>query len=156
MKINVDGSFLEQTSRMGSGGLIRNNAGEWLADFSCSDGSGDVLLVELMAINHGLSLAWGMGFKKVECKTDSLDDVSLLKADVPNNFHMHAFHIKQIFDWLKKPWEVSINHVFREANSATDFLARMESSFACYHYWHDPPIEMGHLLLRDSIDDSIG
>lgn len=48
VKLNVDGSFSEQTSRMGSGGLIRNNVGEWIAGFSSSDGSGGVLLAELM------------------------------------------------------------------------------------------------------------
>lgn len=34
LKVNTDGSCLEDSSSMGSGGLIRSEAGEWLGGFS--------------------------------------------------------------------------------------------------------------------------
>lgn len=44
---------------MGIGGLIRTNAGTWFAGFSSCEGLADSLKAELLAVKHGLSLAWG-------------------------------------------------------------------------------------------------
>lgn len=58
IKLNVDGSFFYHSLTMGSGGLARNSSGDWLFGFSCGDGDlGDPLLAELLAVEHGLSLA---------------------------------------------------------------------------------------------------
>lgn len=42
---------------MGSGGLVRIETWEWLGGFSSSDGVGDALLAEILAVCHGLNLA---------------------------------------------------------------------------------------------------
>lgn len=57
VKLNTDGSFLESSSAMGTGGLIRSEEGEWFGGFSSSDGAGDMLLAEVLAVLHGLNLA---------------------------------------------------------------------------------------------------
>lgn len=68
-KLNVDGSFIESTNAIGFGGLIRSNTGEWVAGFSSYDG--DTFLAELMAIKHGLLLAWSLDIRNVICESNS-------------------------------------------------------------------------------------
>ncbi|CAN1130924.1 Putative ribonuclease H protein At1g65750 [Linum perenne] len=58
---------------------------------------------ELRGIIEGMSLAWDKGVRKLCIQTDSKAAVSILNRD----------------------WEVSIHHIFREANCAADYLANL-------------------------------
>ncbi len=55
IKVNFDGSSLSNLRRSGFGGLVRNNNGDWLFDFS---GITSCLATELYAIFHGLCIAY--------------------------------------------------------------------------------------------------
>lgn len=53
VKVNVDGSFWEESSLMGLGGLIRSPRASWITGFACFEGCGDCLL----AVKRELVLA---------------------------------------------------------------------------------------------------
>lgn len=76
--LNVDGSALTNPGLAGFGGLIRDHTGEFRRGFLGSVGHSDIMHAELMAIYHGISLCWELGFRKVRCYTDSLHTLKLL------------------------------------------------------------------------------
>lgn len=78
LKLNVDGSFMPAISSMGTGGVLRNHQGNWVAGFSTFEGKGDILQAELLAVKNGLTLAWQLGFRKIHCETDCLEAIQLV------------------------------------------------------------------------------
>jgi len=67
-KLNVDKSC-DQTGVIGSGGLIRDAAGNWVVGFSSYDGCGDVLIAELFRIYNNLVLLINNLVLYVKCET---------------------------------------------------------------------------------------
>lgn len=128
VKLNVDGSFLERSLVTGSGGILRSETGEWITGFSSCEGAGNPLLAELLAIKHGLNLAWEGGFRNIICETDSQEAVQLIHATSPHALHVFADTMEQILDLMQRSWLVEMHHVFREANACADFLARYNTS----------------------------
>ncbi|KAK7268980.1 hypothetical protein RIF29_21693 [Crotalaria pallida] len=78
--INVDGSAFGNPGRAGYGGLIRSNIGEWICGFAGYFGISNNIHMELLAILHGLELAWSRGFRNVECRSDCLEALSLVQG----------------------------------------------------------------------------
>lgn len=91
---------------MGSGGLIRDDNGDWIVGFSSFDGVGDVLLAELTVIKHGLQLAWDEGFRSVVCESDSRDAISILSESSSHNTHLFASTIFDVMELLRRCWSV--------------------------------------------------
>jgi ribonuclease HI len=58
IKINVDGSSLGNSGRIGAGGLIRFSTGNFLVGFTALAGVACNLLPELLDIAKELKLAW--------------------------------------------------------------------------------------------------
>jgi ribonuclease HI len=56
VSLNVDGSLLGSVHTAGFGGLIRNNAGEFLGGFYGTAAQPNILYAEIMALLHGLEL----------------------------------------------------------------------------------------------------
>lgn len=54
----------------GIGGILRDSNGKWLTGFSSCGGITTNMTAELLAILHGLRVAWNSGFKRVICETD--------------------------------------------------------------------------------------
>ncbi|CAN1784074.1 Putative ribonuclease H protein At1g65750 [Linum perenne] len=74
---------------------------------------------ELRGIVEGMRLAWDKGVRKLNIQTDSRAAVAILHNESETT-HRHAS--------LNRDWEVSINHIYREANSAADYLANLGHS----------------------------
>nr|KYP52455.1 hypothetical protein KK1_025575 [Cajanus cajan] len=81
---------------MGTGGLVRNQQGEWLAGFSSNEGQGDAPLAELLALRNGLEVAWECGYREIMCECDALDVVNVVMGLLDLNFHPHARVVLQI------------------------------------------------------------
>ncbi|CAN1165012.1 Putative ribonuclease H protein At1g65750 [Linum perenne] len=79
---------------------------------------------ELRGIIEGMSLAWDKGVRRLCIQTDSKAAVSIL-AKVDNLNHRHASLVEQFHALKNRDWEVSIHHIFREANCAADYLANL-------------------------------
>lgn len=57
--LNVDGSCI--SGRAGFGGVLRRPNGSWILGFYGSLGEEEILFAELMALKHGLLVAWEEG-----------------------------------------------------------------------------------------------
>lgn len=150
VKLNVDGSFLESSNSIGAGGLIYSATGDWIVGFSSCEGDGDTFLAGLLPIKHSLLLAWSMNFLKLICESDALEVVNTLLDESMHVHHVYASVIAEVVQLMKRPWSVSLKHVYREVNGSADFLAKLGvRSKVLWQFWTDPPPGLGSLLLRD-------
>ncbi|XLS95417.1 hypothetical protein HN51_071425 [Arachis hypogaea] len=72
IKLNVDGSSRGNPGRAGCGGLLRDQDGNCITGFVSHIGFAGSIAAELVAIRHGLWLAWQFGYRKVECESDCM------------------------------------------------------------------------------------
>lgn len=110
-KLNVDGSFLPNSSVMGSGGIIRDTNGDWVVGFSCFEGNGNVLMAKLLAVKRGLLLAWDERLRQIIYETDSAEVIHMLHVEWISNFHSFSQVIMEIDDLLKRSWVVELRQV---------------------------------------------
>lgn len=90
VKVNVDGSFLDGTSHLGAGGVVRGADGNWVISFTHFKDAGDVLLAKLLAILLGINLCYNLGYKDFVCECDCLEAVSLISCRDAHNLHCYA------------------------------------------------------------------
>ncbi|KAF1891193.1 hypothetical protein Lal_00001334 [Lupinus albus] len=64
-KLNVDESHSKDANLISEGGVIHNHDDHWVRGFSVNLGVGSHILVELLAIKHGLRLAWNLGYHNI-------------------------------------------------------------------------------------------
>lgn len=107
----------------GFGGLIRDVHGNFLKGFHGYLGNSTIMHAELMIIFHGLSLCWDLGYKRIICSYDSMNTLKLIDSVDPF-FHKLGNDIARIVNLLSCPWEVKVQHVFRETNFCADFMAK--------------------------------
>ncbi|CAN1844436.1 Putative ribonuclease H protein At1g65750 [Linum perenne] len=76
--------------------------------------------------------------------------VSILQS--ANTNHQHAILVSEFQALKARSWDVSITHIFREANSGADYLANLGHSF-CYglHLFSQPDSTLAHWLRFDLI-----
>ena len=73
VKLNIDGSVNGTPHRVAYGGVLRDNAGEWICGYYGFLGNEDILFMELTSIRVELSTNWNLGFNKIWCETDSME-----------------------------------------------------------------------------------
>ncbi|GAU50506.1 hypothetical protein TSUD_409810 [Trifolium subterraneum] len=145
--LNVDGSCLGSPVRSGFGGIFRNDSGFYLSGFSgFIQGSSDIMLAELYAIYHGLSLAKDMEINEFVCYSDSLHCINLITGPTLK-YHVHAVLIQDIKELLSNI-NVSLCHTLREGNQCADFFAKHGASSDVDLFIHASPPEGILDLLR--------
>ncbi|KAL9426013.1 hypothetical protein AB3S75_032894 [Citrus x aurantiifolia] len=73
-------------------------------------------------------MAWQRGFRRILVEVDSKAVTQILEnPTTPVNEH-HSL-ILAIRELLSRDWVVKVNHIYREANIAVDFLASFSLSF---------------------------
>ena len=108
------------------------------------------LHAELLALLHGLQVAWDFGAQRVLCCSDSLDVVTLVTHGVPPS-HRYATIVKAIVSWFDEDWTVMVEHSLREGNACADMLAKMgATNDECFTRWTAPPSELSLLLQADA------
>ncbi|KAJ1398158.1 Ribonuclease H domain [Sesbania bispinosa] len=151
VKLNVDGNFCNESKAMYTGGVLRDADGGWLCGFSSQECAGSVLMAELLAVLRGLVFAWNRGEKKLLCEFDSLEVLHLLRAVLSSTVKGLAEIVAEINNLLNLDWDVQLHHVFREGNSAADFLAKCaRTASEKFVSWLRPPVDLQPLLLEDS------
>nr|KYP74107.1 hypothetical protein KK1_006775 [Cajanus cajan] len=75
----------------------------------------DNLKVELLAILHGMKLAWRANFRNILCVSDSLLAINLVLGPL-DVFHKYAPIIAHIKELLQQSWSVCVCHSLREGN----------------------------------------
>jgi ribonuclease HI len=123
----VDYSCLGSPIRSEFDDIIRSTSGHYLAGFSgFIRGSSDVLLTELYAIYKGLLLAKDMNIDEIDCYSDSLHCVNLIKG-LQIKYLIHVVLIQDINELLFQI-NFSLYHTLRERNQYADFFAKLEAS----------------------------
>lgn len=136
--LNVDGSCMGTPVRAGFGGVIRNNVGFYLLDFSgYIQDSSDILSAELYAIYQGLILAKILNIIELVCYSDSLHYINLLKGPT-SNFHVYAILIQDAKDLIKQN-NVIVFHTLREGNHCAGFMAKLRATLAVELLYHASP-----------------
>ncbi|GKV15306.1 hypothetical protein SLEP1_g26102 [Rubroshorea leprosula] len=124
LKLNADGSAIDNPRKVAGGGLIRDSWGNWTLGFSRRIGWSSILLAELWAIRDGLQLAVSRNFSHLLIETDSFTAVNLLSKDPIDNHPLSSL-VFDCRDLLRCIPHVKISHVMRESNMAVDILAKM-------------------------------
>ena len=81
-------------------------------------------MAELEAVKQGLAMARNMGVKSLQLELDSkvvLNWLTNSNLNYPTNIMPLIYDCKNL---LEQEWEVHMQHVFREANSCADALAK--------------------------------
>lgn len=151
MKLNVDGSVLQNPVRSSFGGILRGEDGEWVAGFSGKLGAATITLAELIALREGLKLAATLSVVKLQIESDSQTAVQLVKGgDV--ELHPYGQVVSDCRSLMHSFERVELLHIHREANNAADFLAKCGHNISVsYFAWNDPPSGMDHILFGDKV-----
>ncbi|KAL9449909.1 hypothetical protein AB3S75_011776 [Citrus x aurantiifolia] len=145
VSLNTDGTK-KGSGQTRAGGLLCDFNGNWLMGFIVNLGTCSVLSAELWGLLHGLRVAWENGFRRIQVGVDNKSVVHLLAmASVPEN--ENATLIKGIRKLLERDWIVQLEHVYREANYAADFLDSysLNSPIGLHVLFSPPPAIVGLL-----------
>ncbi|KAL9438044.1 hypothetical protein AB3S75_023834 [Citrus x aurantiifolia] len=147
--LNTDGAHrFHGTST--AGGLIRDHLGLWLTGFGMMIGSCSVTVAELWGLYQGLQLAWNFGIRRLKVETDSLCITQLLAKPLVTS-NEYAPLIQAIKDYLNLDWQVSLSHIYREANFAADYMANFAFSIPLgLIVYPTPPLGVRSFLFHDS------
>ncbi|KAG8381639.1 hypothetical protein BUALT_Bualt06G0142500 [Buddleja alternifolia] len=125
---------------------ISHPRGKWIKGFGGSIDPCSVLEAEIRAILLGLELAWEAGVRKVILESDSTTTLSSIEDTSIEHHHFSV--IEDIRRMLERDWEVSLCHVWREANHVADDLAKKGLKNPM-HLVHVPDIRSDYFLSLD-------
>ena len=128
VRLNTDGASKGNPGKDGAGGLIRWHRGELFEVFATNCGVCSSTKAELLGVLRGLCVAWNGGHHQVVVSVDSEIVVNLLGGDPPTNSpYIHI--IRKCQALLKeREWKVTLEHSYREANKAADWLANYNTN----------------------------
>ena len=147
-KLNTDGSC-NNTREAGAGVVIRDSVGHWIFRFCMRIGESSVIMAELWGLYQSLILAWDAGIKRLLVEVDSLCVTQMISKQVviPNVFYAL---VVAVWELLSRNWQTAIIHIFREANSATDFMANMAHSVPLgLHLFSSLPMDIYAIISQD-------
>lgn len=81
LKLNIDESFWDLENCMGGGVLFRDDRGSWVAGFTGAKLGVSPFLVEAMAKQYGLTMAWDRGERNLICESTLIEAVYELDMD---------------------------------------------------------------------------
>ncbi|PKU77129.1 Putative ribonuclease H protein [Dendrobium catenatum] len=147
IKVNTDGSVFD--NNYGCGGIIRNYKGNLIVAFSSPINKCSVLYAELMAIYKALQLCLSSGYFKIWLEVDAILVINCLAADYIGNFD--TFYILKDIKKMLSHLDYKISHIWREGNSAADFLAKNGAKLHQYtlFYNNDIPFILRGLINLD-------
>ncbi|RYR67783.1 hypothetical protein Ahy_A03g014215 [Arachis hypogaea] len=151
VKINVDGSFFNQTWNGICGGVVRNHLGRFITGFSCNLGGCSIMQAELWGIIKGLQFATTNEFHHVIIELDFEMVINFIRNGCPTQ-HMCETLLKDITILVKRIFQVHWNHIFREANLVADILAKKgQELFYGLHVFYAPPPDTSQALSSDAM-----
>ncbi|CAN1776729.1 Putative ribonuclease H protein At1g65750 [Linum perenne] len=149
--LNSDGSLYRDPTSAAAGGVIRDSNGNFITAFSANLGVCSIMRSELRAIVEGMKLAWSKGIRRLRIQTDSKAAVAMLSK--PNNVNsQHANLIEQFYELSSRDWQISVQHIYREANCAADHLASLGHAFDLgIHVFDFPVVSLQYWLRFDLV-----
>lgn len=110
----------------------------------------DSLEVELLAILHGLRVAWEIGAEDVSCRSDCTEALSLILSPTYQS-HKYAHIIFCIKELISRDWSTSFFHTCRESNQCADYMAKLGANTTGDLMIFSEPLDaLSSLLLSDA------
>ncbi|KAI0493542.1 hypothetical protein KFK09_023660 [Dendrobium nobile] len=128
IKLNSDGSI--GPNGAGAGGIIRDVYGDVIAAFSAPICCTSVITAELHALNLGLKICANKGFNCIWIEVDAMLLIQIIKNTVHGN--PQIFYLIRKIKMLLSNVIYSISHIFREANTCADWLAKRGCNISLY------------------------
>ncbi|KAJ1376859.1 Ribonuclease H-like superfamily [Sesbania bispinosa] len=125
IKVNIDASFDMVGPYAGVGIVARHHSAAWILGISAFVEALNIVHAKLLAIRLGLQCSWDRCFPTVICETDSLEAHHLINVTTSTRSLALNAIVAEINSLLARDWHVDLQHVFREANSSIDCLARI-------------------------------
>ncbi|XP_074290582.1 uncharacterized protein LOC141617299 [Silene latifolia] len=148
--LNTDGASKGNPGPAGGGGIIRDETGNFCEAFKFSCGICSSMRAEMRALVIGLERARGIGVTKLLVHMDNATCVSFVEKEQLLSNGLRPL-VQRCIDLIRLDgWTVKIDHVFREANRAADWLAN-EGITASPHvtYLEQPPDGLRTILRED-------
>uniref|UniRef100_A0A2C9U9I4 RNase H type-1 domain-containing protein n=1 Tax=Manihot esculenta TaxID=3983 RepID=A0A2C9U9I4_MANES len=96
--------------------------------FAVNLGQCSVIIAEIRGILEGLKLSQNLGITLIQVECDNLVAVQMINGDIPSP-PVLASLISRIQHLLNQEWPCLLEHVYREANYAADFMADYSKQF---------------------------
>ncbi|KAK4733775.1 hypothetical protein R3W88_008036 [Solanum pinnatisectum] len=123
VKINTDGSALNNPGIIGAGGIIRNKNGELILAFATPLGEGTNNQAEVEAAILGLSWCVNLRYDKVILEVDSQLLVDWFKNSTAATWSLYS-QMQKLQHIATELTQVKCTHILREANYVADSLAK--------------------------------
>ena len=150
VKLNSDGSSRGNPSVAGSGGLIRNEKGEWICGFARRIRITTSFAAELWGLRDGILQCLNPNLSSVLIELDAKSIVDLLvNSDYSNNAISPL--VDDCRSLMAQLPRVQIKHCFREANRCADGLARLGAKQSGdFLLFNCPPVDIIDLFNFDA------
>lgn len=148
IKLNCDGGYDSRLKLASAGGVLRNSTGAWIMGFSQTLDICSAWEAEVWAVHTGLSLALSTGVVKLHLESDSWEVIQALQLrELKPPWCSQLIQCRLL---LNRFHEVTLDHIFREANQVADGLAKMAHSFSLgTQMFPSPPPCLQQLLNSD-------
>lgn len=120
IKLNIDGVADPLTHIGGLGVVFRDTHGQWLCGYTKHLPHTDALQTELLALFHGLKIAFLRNFHPLIVESDSQVLLNLLQTE--NSKYLHL--LISCRSMLRNQNIQQLYHIFREGNGVADAMAK--------------------------------
>ncbi|KAK6780041.1 hypothetical protein RDI58_022225 [Solanum bulbocastanum] len=148
VKLNTDGSALNNPGNIGAGGILRNQNGDLLFAFSAPLGEGTNNQAEVEAAIFGLSWCANLNYKNVILEVDSQLLVEWMKDHITASWKV-SYQLQKLQQLASKFDQFKCIHTLREANWVADFLAKYSHQIiqpmVYFDSQHLPPLAAAYI-----------
>ena len=123
VKINTDGSALNNPGKIGAGGIIRDKDGKLLMAFAVPLGEGSNNKAEVEAALFGLQWATELGHTNIIMELDSQIVVQWIAKKTVHHWSV-TNQLERIQQLIQQTQQFKCDHIFREANWVADSLSK--------------------------------
>jgi len=136
-KLNTDGSALNNSGKIGGGGILRDSNGTIIYAFAIPLGEGTNNQAEVQAASYGLNWCIQHGYQNIILEVDSelLTKWFLQISDPP--WRLSRF-VQELHDIAKQCTYVHCVHTYREANNTTDLLSKQSHKQDIIQHYYTP------------------
>ena len=133
IKLNSDGA---KAPHQASGGyVLRNSTGQVIQAGAFPLGTASVLIAEATALRNGLHAAVDAGFCRILIESDSQILIQAILGVIQPPWEIQVL-IHDIKQFIQSCIQVEVAHIFREANRAADWLAKLGLSLSSTCVWN--------------------
>ncbi|KAH0703253.1 hypothetical protein KY285_017531 [Solanum tuberosum] len=122
IKLNLDGSFLENNGKAEIGGIARDTNGNFLFSFVVPIQCKDHNIAEALGTQFAIIIVKDKGYEKCTIDMDSKIIVDLMQSNNSQNLNLRAI-MEDIICLIDKN-DINFIHCFREANKVVDYMAK--------------------------------